>query len=134
MKKVMVIAAAVVLCVAAGFAWRLFAPRAVGVSELKANPERNVGKVEVRALAGRTDPANGLLEIADEKACCALLLDVPFTEDQRTRLRSEHLYRGVLPDKGTPLEVLGTLGRLGAGYTFTVDRVSSAGKAVIKRL
>jgi len=134
MKKGMIIGAVVVLVAAAGLAWSLSSPEGVGLSKLKANPEQFVGKVKVIALAGRSDASQGLLEIADEKACCTLVLAVPFTSEQRTRQKSEHLYAGVLPEKGAPLEVLGTLSQEGAGYSFEVTSVSSGGKAIVKRL
>ena len=134
MKKVMIIGAVVVLVAAAGLAWSLSSPEGVGLSKLKANPERYVGKVKVIALAGRTDANQGLLEIADEKACCTLVLEVPFNAEQQARLKSEHLYSGAMPEKGAPLEILGTLRQAGAGYSFKVTRVDSGGKAIIKRL
>ena len=134
MKKMMIVAAAVVLVVAAGLAWSLSTPEGVGLSKVKANPERYVGKLKIIALAGRTDANQGLLEIADEKACCTLVLDVPFTTEQQARRKSGNRYAGTLPEKGTPLEVLGTLRQAGAGYSFTVSRVSSAGKTILERL
>jgi hypothetical protein len=133
MRKMLVLAA-VVVCGGAGLAWSLSAPEAVGLSKLKANPEQYIGKVRMTALAGRNDAGQGLLEVADEKACCTLVLDVPFTTEQQARRKAAHLYAGVLPDKGTPLEVLGTLNRVGAGYAFTVERISSAGKVLLKRV
>ena len=134
MKKVMIIGAVVVLVSAAGLAWSLSSPAGVGLSKLKANPERYVGKVKVIALAGRTDANQGLLEIADEKACCTLVLEVPFDAQQQALLKSEHIYSGALPEKGTPLEVLGTLSQQGAGYSLRVTSVNSGGKVIIKRL
>lgn len=134
MKKTMIVATAVALLAAAGLAWSLSGPEAVGLSKLKANPEQYVGKVKVIALAGRTDASQGLLEIADEKACCTLVLVVPFTAEQQAQQKSPHLYAGALPEQGAPLEVLGTLTQVGAGYTFRVIRVTSGGKEIIKRV
>jgi hypothetical protein len=134
MKKMMIIATVVVLVAAAGLAWSLSTPEGVGLSKLKANPERYVGKVKVIALAGRTDANKGLLEIADEKACCTMVLEVPLTTEQQTRQKSEHLYAGTLPEKGAPLEIVGTLRQVGAGYSFRVIRVTSGGKEIIKRV
>jgi len=134
MKKAMIMGAVAVLVAAAGLAWSISSPEGIGLSKLKANPERHVGKVKVIALAGRTDASQGLLEIADEKACCTLVLEVPFTAEQQARLKSEHLFAGGLPEKGAPLEILGTLSQQGAGYSLTVTRVNSGGKAIIKRL
>ena len=134
MNKMLVIAAAVVLVGAAGLAWSLSSPEGVGLSKLKANPERYVGKVKVIALVGRTDANQGLLEIADEKACCTLVLEVPLTTEQQAQHKSEFLYAGTLPEEGTPLEILGTLRQVGAGYSFKVTRVSSGGKVIIKRI
>lgn len=134
MKKMLIIAAAVVVVGAAGLAWSLSSPEGVGLSKVKANPERYVGKLKIIGLAGRTDASQGLLEIADEKACCTLVLEVPLTAEQQTRQKSEFLYAGTLPAKGTPLEILGTLRQAGAGYSFKVTRVSSGGKVIIKRL
>lgn len=134
MKKMMIIAAVVVLVAVAGLAWSLATPEGVGLSKLKANPERYVGKVKVIALAGRTDANQGLLEIADEKACCTMVLQVPLTTEQQTMLQSEFRYAGALPEKGAQLEILGTLRQVGAGYSFKVTRVNSAGKVIIKRL
>ena len=133
MKKMLIIAAAV-LVGAAGLAWSFSAPEGVGVSKVKANPERYVGKLKILGLAGRTDANQGLLEIADEKACCTLVLDVPLTTEQQALHKSESLYAGTLPEKGTPLEILGTLRQVGAGYAFKVTRVSSGGKVIIKRI
>lgn len=62
------------------------------------------------------------------------MLDIPFTKEQQTTRKMMHLYAGVLPEKGTPLEVLGTLSRMGAGYAFTVERISSGSKVLVKRL
>lgn len=134
MKKMMIIAAAVAVVGAAGLAWSLSSPEEVGISKVKANPERYVGKLKMIGLAGRTDANQGLLEIADEKACCTLVLAVPFTAEQQVRNKSESLYAGTLPEKGTPLEILGTLRQAGEGYSFKVTRVSSGGKMIIKRL
>jgi len=134
MKKMLIIAAAVVLVGAAGLAWSLASPEGVGLSKVKANPERYVGKLKIIALAGRTDANQGLLEIADEKACCTLVLEVPLTVEQQTRMKSEYRYAGALPEKGASLEVLGTLRQAGAGYAFKVTRVNSGGKVIIKRL
>ena len=134
MKKMLIIAAAVAVVGAAGLAWSLSSPEGVGVSKVKANPERYVGKLKIIGLAGRTDANQGLLEIADEKACCTLVLEVPLTTEQQTRHKSEFLYAGTLPEKGTPLEILGTLRQVGAGYSFKVTRVNSGGKVIIKRL
>ena len=134
MRKKLMILAAVVVCGGTGLAWSLSAPEAVGLSKLKANPEQYVGKVKVIALAGRTDANQGLLEIADEKACCTLVLDVPLTTEQQALHKSESLYAGTLPEKGTPLEILGTLRQVGAGYSFKVTRISSGGKVIIKRI
>ena len=134
MKKMMIIGTVVVLVAAAGLAWSLSTPEGVGLSKLKANPERYVGKVKVIALAGRTDANQGLLEIADEKACCTLVLEVPLTAEQQAVLKSEFLYAGAMPEKGAQLEILGTLRQVGAGYSFKVTRVNSGGKVLIKRL
>ena len=134
MKKMLIIAAAVALVGAAGLAWSLSSPEGVGLSKMKANPERYVGKLKMIGLAGRTDANLGLLEVADEKACCTLVLEVPFTVEQQTQMKSEYRYAGALPAKGTPLEVLGTLRQVGAGYSFKITRVNSGGKAIIKRL
>jgi hypothetical protein len=134
MRRKLMILAAVVVCGGAGLAWSLSAPEAVGLSKLKANPELHVGKVRMTALAGRNDSSQGLLEVVDEKACCTLVLDVPFTTEQQTRRKTAHLYAGALPEKGTPLEVLGSLSRVGAGYAFTVERISSAGKVLLRRI
>lgn len=133
-KKTMIGAAVAILVAAAGLAWSLSSPEAVGLSKVKANPERYVGKVMMTGLTGRTDANQGLLEIADEKACCTLVLEVPFTADQQALRKAAHRYAGRLPEKGTPLEVLGTLRQAGAGYTFTVTRVTSGGEVLIKRL
>lgn len=133
MKKMLIIAAAV-LVGAAGLAWSFSSPEGVGVSKVKANPERYVGKLKILGLAGRTDANQGLLEIADEKACCTLVLDVPLTAEQQALHKSEFLYAGTLPEKGTPLEILGTLRQVGAGYAFKVTRVSSGGKVIINRI
>jgi hypothetical protein len=130
----MIIGTVVVLVAAAGLAWSLSTPEGVGLSKLKANPERYVGKVKVIALAGRTDANEGLLEIADEKACCTLVLEVPLSAGQQSKLKSEYLYAGAMPEKGAQLEILGTLRQVGAGYSFKVTRVNSGGKVLIKRL
>jgi hypothetical protein len=134
MRKKLMILAAVVVCGGTGLAWSLSAPEAVGLSRLKANPEQYVGKVRMTALAGRNDASQGLLEVADEKACCTLVLDIPFTREQQATRKTTQLYAGALPEKGTPLEVLGTLSRMGAGYAFTVERISSGGKVLVKRI
>jgi hypothetical protein len=39
-----------------------------------------------------------------------------------------------LPEKGAPLEIVGTLRQVGAGYSFRVIRVTSGGKEIIKRV
>ena len=134
MKKKLMILAAVVVCGGAGLAWSLSSPEAVGLSKLKANPEQYVGKVRMIALAGRNDASQGLLEVADEKACCTLVLDVPFTTEQQAARKAAHRYAGALPEKGAPLEVVGTLSRIGAGYAFTVERISSGGTVLVRRL
>jgi hypothetical protein len=134
MKKMTIIATVVVLVAAAGLAWSLSTPEGVGLSKLKASPERYVGKVKVIAVAGRTDANQGLLEIADEKACCTLVLEVPLTAEQQTTLKSAYRYAGALPEKGAQLEILGTLRQVGAGYSFKVTRVNSGGKVLIRRL
>lgn len=133
MKKMMILAV-VVVCGGAGLAWSLSTPESVGLSKLKANPEQYVGRVRMSALAGRSDAGQGLLEVVDEKACCTLVLDVPFTPEQQAARKSERLYAGALPERGTPLEVLGSLSRMGAGYAFTVERISGGDKVFVKRL
>lgn len=133
MKKAMIFAA-VFLAAAAGLTWSLSSAEAVGVSKVKGNPGQYVGKLKMIGLAGRTDARLGLLEVADEKACCTLVLEVPFTAEQQARAKSEHRYAGVLPEKGAPLEIEGALRQAGEGYAFKVTRVTSGGKVIIKRI
>jgi hypothetical protein len=134
MKKLAIISGAVILLAAAGVAWSLSSPEPVGVSKVKGDPAGHVGKLMMTANAGRSDAEAGLLEVADEKACCTLVLAVPFTAEQQAALKTGARYEGTLPDAGAPLEIAGTLRKVGDAYSFDVNRIKSGGKVIIKRI
>ena len=108
MKKTPVILA-ILVCLAGGgaFAWQSLSPQEVALGKVKGNPAAYLGKVKVTGKVGRVDPARGLLEMVDEKACCNLVLALPFTAEQKTTLGADTLYAGTLPQPGQPLRVLG---------------------------
>ena len=101
-----------------------------GVSELKANPEKYLGPISITGKAARVFPGDGVVEIADEKACCAVYLFVPFTEEQRTKLSAEHLYTGTLPAVGVMITADAELTKVAEGYMLQVKEIRS-GDAVL---
>ena len=71
----------------------------VGVSAVKANPDQYLGQITITGLAGNIYPDDGVFEIADEKACCAIYLFTPFQEKQKESLGTNALYKGSLPER-----------------------------------
>ena len=97
--------------------------KACSVSELKANPEAYLGNVSITGTAARVYAEDGVIQIADEKACCAVYLFVPFTEAQRDKLGSTRLYRGTLPAVGASITADAELTKAERGYVLEVRSV-----------
>ncbi len=106
----------------------------VGVSELKGNPDKYLGNVRVTGLAGNVFPTDGVIEIADAKACCAIYLLVPFGDSQKSKLGAVNLYKGEMPQKGQEIEAEGLLQKGANGYSFVVSKVLSNKKVLIERI
>ncbi|HSH69609.1 MAG TPA: hypothetical protein VK997_06805, partial [Deferrisomatales bacterium] len=107
----------------------------VGVSKVKANPAGFLGKVTITGMTGNAYPDQGVVELADEKACCNLFLFVPSTEAQRTKLEaSGGLYGGTYPSRGQPLEAHGVLKETAEGYAFEVSKLTSGGEVLLRKL
>jgi len=101
-----------------------------GVSELKANPEKYLGPVSITGRAAKVYAEDSVVEIADEKACCAVYLFVPFTEAQRTKLGTTNLYSGTLPAVGAEITADAELTKMEKGYMLQVKQIRS-GDAVL---
>jgi hypothetical protein len=99
--------------------------KACGVSELKANPDAYLGSVTVTGKASRVFAEDGVIQIADEKACCAVYLFVPFTEAQRDKLGSKRLYQGTLPEIGASITADAELTKREEGYVLEVRSIRS---------
>ncbi len=102
-----------------------------GVSALKANPEKYLGDLSVSGRAAKVYPADSVVEIADEKACCALYLFVPFTEAQRVKLGAEHLYQGTLPQVGAEITADAELTKVDQRYVLKVKRIRSGDNVLV---
>jgi hypothetical protein len=101
-----------------------------GVSALKANPEKYLGDVTVSGRAAKVYPADSVVELSDEKACCAVYLFVPFTEAQRNKLGAEDLYQGTLPTVGAQITADAELKKVEGGYMLKVKEIR-AGETVL---
>jgi hypothetical protein len=101
-----------------------------GVSALKANPDKYLGDVTITGRAAKVYPADSVVEIADEKACCAVYLFVPFTEAQRAKLGAEDLYQGTLPAVGAQITADAKLKKVEKGYMLKVKEIR-AGETVL---
>ncbi len=106
------------------------ASKACGVSELKANPDAYLGSVSITGKAARVYAEDGVIQIADEKACCAFYLFVPFTEVQREKLGSRRLYQGTLPEVGASITADAELTKKEEGYVLEVRSIR-AGDGVL---
>ena len=73
-------------------------------------------------------PDQGLLEIADEKACCTLVLDVPLTAEQQALHKSEPPMRERCPEKGRRWKSSARCVRWGRG-TPSRSPASAAGRS-----
>ena len=105
----------------------------VGVSALKANPEKYLGALKVDGQAGNVFPNDGVIEISDDKACCSIYLFVPFTTAQQENLKTATLYTGSMPAVGQQLSVTGLLEKSPDGYRFIVYDVKSNDSIIIAR-
>jgi len=104
--------------------------KACSVSELKANPEAYLGNVSITGTAARVHAEDGVIQIADEKACCAFYLFVPFTDAQRDKLGSKRLYQGTLPAAGASITADAELTKTKEGYLLEVRSIR-AGDGVL---
>lgn len=134
--KAIVIAIICAVLAASGFAAysSYFKPVEANVSKVKNSPQEFLGPVKIVGKAGNVYADKGVVEIVDDKACCNLFLIVPFTEEQKKELGAQFLFKGALPSRGQPLEVLGKISESPEGYTLEVKEVSSSGAPLISRL
>ncbi len=102
-----------------------------GVSELKANPDAYLGSVTITGKAARVFAEDGVVQIADEKACCAVYLFVPFTEAQRQKLGSSRLYQGTLPEIGASITADAELTKKEEGYVLEVRSIRAGDGTLI---
>jgi hypothetical protein len=131
--KIVALVGALVLAVAGGIAWKVTSAQEVGVSKVSANPAAFVGRLKIVGKTGGVDPARGLFQIVDDKACCNIVIAVPTTAAQQGQLGVRALYAGTLPQPGRPVEAHGTLRQVQAGYEFEVAKITSDGSLLLKR-
>lgn len=137
MSKRVILVIALLLAGAAGIAAvsGVFAGhQEVTVSNVKGNPAAYVGKVSITGKAGTVLADKGVIEMVDEKACCAIYLLVPTTAEQQKELRGEALYQGDWPREGQPLTAVGEIGKNDQGYTLNVSEVQSGGRVLMRRI
>jgi len=135
MKKTpLLIAAALCIAGLGAFAWQGGSGTEVGVSKVKGNPDAFLGKVKITGKVGGVDPSRGLLQIVDEKACCDLVLAVPFDAQQQADLGAEAVYAGTLPQSGQPIEAHGVLRKEKEGYRLDLSKVTSGGKVLVRKV
>ena len=106
----------------------------VGVSEVKGNPDKYLGNVKVTGKAGNVFPGDGVVEIADAKACCAVYLFVPFTDAQNEKFQTPSLYQGTFPEVGADIAVTGVLSKNDNGYVLEVGTIQSGEKTLITKI
>ncbi len=102
-----------------------------GVSALKANPDKYVGELSISGRAAKVFSEDSVIELADEKACCAVYLFVPFTEAQRAKLGVENLYAGRLPAVGAEIIADAELKKEEEGYMLTVKQIRSGDRVLV---
>jgi hypothetical protein len=73
------------------------------------------------------------VQLVDEKACCNLVLAVPFTGQQQSQLGTDALYSGTLPQPGQPLEAHGEIRKVEGGFRLDVSKVTSSGAVLIRK-
>jgi hypothetical protein len=105
----------------------------VGVSTLKNQPHLYLGDVTVKGVASRILSEEGVIEIADEKACCSIYLLTPVNEGQPSKLKVSELYNGRYPAKGAQITASVTLRKEAEGYRFVVSRVQQDGHTLLSR-
>jgi hypothetical protein len=136
-KKTILVLFTLLAVTAAGFAAvsGVFAgPQEVTVSAVKGNPGAYVGKVSITGLAGTVHTDKGVIEMVDEKACCAIYLLVPTTAGQQQELQIESLYQGDWPQKGQPLVALGEIRKTDKGFSLDIAEVQSGGRVLLSSL
>ena len=106
----------------------------VGVSEVKGNPDKYLGNIKVTGKAGNVFPEDGVVEIADAKACCAVYLFVPFTKAQNEKFNTESLYQGTFPEIGADISVTGVLSKNDKGYVLEVSSIQSGDATLITKI
>lgn len=116
-----------------GVTWKVTSAQEVGVSKVSGNPGAFLGKLKIVGKTGGVDPARGLFQIVDEKACCNIVIAVPTTPAQQGQLGIQALYTGTLPQPGQPVEAHGVLRQVQGGYQLDVAKVTSAGNVLLKR-
>jgi hypothetical protein len=106
-----------------------------GVSKVKNNPEQYLGNIKISGKAAKIYPNDGVIEIADAKACCAIYLMVPTTDAQKDKLGVANLYQGTFPQKGQDIIAEGLLEKTTDGYAFIVSKVTSNdAKVLVERI
>ncbi len=104
---------------------------AVGVSALKANPDKYLGQLVINGKASNVFPDDGVIEISDDKACCSIYLFVPFNREQQAKLKIEQIYDGRLPAAGAAISARGELSKSDAGYRFTVSEITEGANVIV---
>lgn len=133
-RKKLIIAGIAALAAAGTVAWKATAALEVGVAKVSGNPAAYVGKVKIVGKTGGIDAGRGLVQMVDDKACCNLVIAVPFTAEQKAQLGVETLYSGALPQPGQPIEAHGVIRQVeGGGYRLDVAKVTSSGSVLIRR-
>jgi hypothetical protein len=106
----------------------------VDVAAVKANPDKYLGNVKITGKAGNVFPGDGVVEIADAKACCSLYLFVPFTDAQNEKFNTSSLYKGTFPKVGSDISVTGVLSKNDTGYVMEVVTIQSGGTTLISKI
>lgn len=132
-RRNLILVGIVALAAVGGIAWKVTAAQEVGVSKVSGNPAAYVGKVKIVGKTGGVDTARGLLQIVDEKACCNLVVAVPFTTQQQSMLGIDALYTGTLPQPGQPLEAHGVIRQVQGGYRLDVSKLTSGGGVLVRK-
>lgn len=143
-KKSLLLSAAAVVVVAAVFTWigiNNVSGKArtttedgfVGVSAVKNRPDLYVGDITIQGVAKRVINDQGVIEIADEKACCSIYLLAPVNEGQRSQLKITEMYNGRYPSIGAQITASGTLKKEAEGYRFIVSELQQGGHTLMTK-
>jgi len=132
-RKTLAIVGAVAVAALGAVAWKATSAQEVGVAKVSNNPAAFLGKVKIVGKIGAVDAARGLLQIVDDKACCNVVVAVPFTSQQQSQLGVDVLYSGTLPQPGQPVAAHGVIRQVDRGYRLDVSKVTSGGSVLIRK-